>query len=367
MIIKNGLLFQENGAFVLDDLHLNQTTIIPASACHGTNEIIDATGLYVIPGLIDVHIHGAMGYDFCDGNPTGLMKISAYLKQNGITSFCPTSMTLPTNQLQHIFSTITNIPEESQLSHIQGIHMEGPFISPKKKGAQKEDFIQNPNIECFEELNTSCGNRIRLITIAPELEGSNAFIKKMHPSVNISLGHSGADYETARQAFSNGASHVTHLFNAMLPFNHRNPGIVGAALDDETAMVELICDGIHIHPSVIRSVFKLFSSSRVILVSDAMRACGMPDGTYELGGQRVEKNGKHAVLSNGTLAGSVTNLMDCMRNAVSFGIPLSDAITACTKNPAKSIGIFDKVGSLTPGKAADIVLLDKELNIVRVL
>ena len=367
MIIKNGLVFEENGIFVKRDIMINDNHTIADRVDINDTEILDAEGLYVLPGLVDVHIHGAVGYDFCDKDIEGLLKISSYLKSNGITTFCPTSMTLPIDNLKEIFNSILKVPYTSDYAKIAGINMEGPFISREKKGAQKESYIKSPDIEAFRELNASCNGKIKLITIAPELPGSINFIKALHNTVSISLGHSIADYDIALEAFKAGANHATHLFNAMLPLHHRNPGIIGAAFDSENAMVEVICDGIHIHPSVIRTLFQLFGDDRIILISDAMRATGMPDGTYELGGQNVCKKGHEATLEDGTLAGSTTNLFECMRNAVKFGIPLESAIKTVTKNPATSIGMFDTIGGLGIGKKADIILVDKDLNLVKVI
>lgn len=367
MIIKNGLVFEKDGTFSKRDLYVDDNHQITDKPISDDSEIIDAEGLYVLPGLVDVHIHGAVGYDFCDGDSEKLSKIAAYLHENGITTFCPTSMTLSEEMLDGIFRTIKDVPVDSEHAHIAGIHMEGPFLSPAKKGAQKESYLHAPDIEMFNRLNEACDGKIRLITIAPELPGADKFIEELHDVTSISLGHSMANYEEAKSAFAAGANHATHLFNAMPPFLHRDPGIIGAATDNENVYAEIICDGIHIHPSVIRNVFRMFGDNRVILISDAMRATGMEDGEYELGGQPVFKSGRHATLADGTLAGSATHLFDCVRNAVSFGVPLASALKAATCNPAASIGMADTVGSLVPGARADIVLADKDLNLVNVL
>lgn len=365
MIIQNGLVFEDSGVFTKRDLIVDASHKI-AKTAGPEEEIIDASDLYVLPGLVDVHIHGAVGHDFCDGSPKGLTEIAAYLKSKGITSFCPTSMTLPTKDLEHIFQSIQKVPSGNEYASIAGIHMEGPFISSAKKGAQKASHIIHPDSLTFQALNDSCGGNIRLITIAPEAAGSMEFIQAMHETVSISLGHSEADYQTAKEAFQAGANHATHLFNAMSPLHHRDPGIIGAAAEESHVMAEVICDGIHVHPSVIRMIFSIFGNDRVVLISDAMRAAGMEDGTYELGGQEVIKQGSTATLADGTLAGSVTNLFACMKNAVSFGIPLESAVKAATINPANSIKAYD-IGRLSEGAKADILLVDKELNLVRVL
>lgn len=367
MIIKNGLVFDTDFHFRKRDLYIDKSLKFINKPLENDLDIIDAEGLYIIPGLIDIHIHGAVGHDFCDADGEGLTKIASYLHSYGITSFCPTSMTLPEKDLNNIFSSTSKVCESKNHSRIVGINMEGPFLSSEKKGAQKEAFLSNPSIEMFNRLNQSIPPKIKLVTIAPELENSYEFIKELSKVTNISLGHSTASYDIAKTAFNCGANHVTHIFNAMMPFNHREPGIVGAASDSEHVMVEIICDGIHIHPSVVRNVFNMFGDDRVILISDNMRATGMNDGKYELGGQTVFKKGCYATLEDGTLAGSVTNLFTCMKNAISFGIPIESVIKAVTINPAKSIGMEDLIGTFKPGAYADILMLDRELNIVKII
>lgn len=366
MIIKNGLVFNENCVFEKKDIYIENGIIVSSLDEVSDKTEIDANGNYVIPGLIDTHIHGATGHDFCDKDVSGLLSIAKYLKSQGITAFCPTSMTLKKDLLKEIFNTATtDLPKEC--ANIVGIHMEGPFLSSAKKGAQDDKFIINPEISLFKELNEACNNMIKIITMAPECEGGLEFIKEMSKTVSVSLGHTTASYDIAKQAYDLGATRATHLFNAMPPFNHREPSVVGAALDNENTFVEIICDGIHIHPSMIRATFKMFGDDRVILVSDAMMATGMENGTYELGGQEVTMKDRKATLADGTIAGSATNLFDCMRKAVSFGIPLESAIKACTKNPAESINIFDKMGSISTGKVANIVIMDKDLNIKNII
>ena len=366
MIIKNGLVWEESGSFRKKELVVDTTTHRIAETAED-DTVFDAEGLYVIPGLVDVHIHGARGHDFSDGNSKGLAEIAQYLHSCGVTSFCPTSMTLPEEQLTAAFATINDVPDAAGYAHIAGIHMEGPYLSPEKKGAQKASYLHAPDAAMFRRLSAASGNKIRIITIAPELPGSDAFIREFKDTVAISLGHSTASYEIAENAFAAGANHVTHLFNAMPPLHHRDPGIIGAAADCPHAMAEIICGGIHIHPSVIRNAFRMFGNDRMILISDAMRATGMEDGEYELGGQPVIKKGRLATLKDGTIAGSATNLFDCMKNAVQFGIPLGVAVKAATCNPAKSIECSQEIGTLAVGARADILLLDQDLNIVKIL
>lgn len=366
MIIKGGKVFQEDGSFLEQAIYINDHRLVDKAEYQDDGEVIDAEGLLVLPGLVDIHSHGAAGEDFSDGNPEGLKKILQYEKRCGITSYCPTSMTFPKERLRQIFASIKGAQTEDGAT-VVGINMEGPFLDPAKKGAHVEKWIAAPDVVFVRELNQDADGLVRLVTVAPNMDGTEEFIKEMHEEVCISLGHTAADYDCASRAMKLGAHHVTHLYNAMQPFGHRAPGLIGAAMDDPECMVELICDGYHIHPSAIRAAFRLFGPERVILISDSMRATGMKNGTYELGGQEVTVKDRKAVLKDGTLAGSATNLYGCMCKAVEFGIPLEQAIMAATANPARSIGIFDRVGSIRIGKQADLLLVSENLELKRVI
>ena len=366
MIIKGEKVFQEDGSFLEQAIYINDHRLVDKAEYQDDGEVIDAEGLLVLPGLVDIHSHGAAGEDFSDGNPEGLKKILQYEKRCGITSYCPTSMTFPKERLRQIFASIKGAQTEDGAT-VVGINMEGPFLDPAKKGAHVEKWIAAPDVAFVRELNQDADGLVRLVTLAPNMDGAEEFIKEMHEEVCISLGHTAADYDCASRAMKLGAHHVTHLYNAMQPFGHRAPGLIGAAMDDPECMVELICDGYHIHPSAIRAAFRMFGPERVILISDSMRATGMENGTYELGGQEVTVKDRKAVLKDGTLAGSATNLYGCMCKAVEFGIPLEQAIMAATANPARSIGIFDRVGSIRIGKQADLLLVSENLELKRVI
>lgn len=373
MVIKNGVVYGKDQCFQKRDLFIKDHQFVE-SADSGDTEVVDAEGLYVLPGLVDVHSHGAVGHDFSDADARGLAEILRYEKSCGVTAYCPTTMTLPKSQFWAMFDAMKELEFTPDMAQIAGINMEGPFLDTQKKGAHAADYVQQPDIAFFRECNARCaascptelGQAVRLVTLAPNVPGALAFIGALKDETVISLGHTAADYDTARQALDAGARHITHLFNAMAPFSHREPGLIGAAAEDENCMAELICDGIHVHASAVRAAFAMFPG-RIVLISDSMRAAGMSDGTYTLGGQHVSVRGKLATLSDGTIAGSVTNLYDCMRTAVSFGIPLEEAVGAATINPAKSIGIDDKVGSIAVGKRADVLLVDQELRLVRVI
>ncbi len=365
MKIKNANVFTIKEGFIQTDVFIKDGLF---SKDTDDNNVLDANQSLLIPGLIDIHFHGCAGYDFCDTNDVAFAKIAEYELHNGITSICPASMTLPEEDLIYILertASFASIPQIKPTARLCGVHLEGPFISYDKKGAQNSDFIKSPDFALFERLLSVAPDLVKLITIAPELEGALPLIEQISSRVHVSLGHTNCDYKTAMEAFSLGADHMTHLYNAMPSFTHRSPGPIGAAADSSNVMVELICDGIHIDPSAVRSTFKLFGDDRIILVSDSMMATGMKDGTYSLGGQVVTVKGNLATLKNGTLAGSVTNLMDCLRVAVSMGISLESAVKCATFNPAKSIGIDAAYGSIAPGKVADCLLLDKHTLVLQ--
>ena len=363
MIIKNVLVYGEDRTYREGNVIIENGRF--SAGGHKDYETVDGWGCYAVPGLVDIHFHGCDGADFCDGSTEAIARIAAYEAAAGITSICPATMTLPEEELLHIMETAAVYRGDG--AKLVGINMEGPFINVNKKGAQNARYIRACDIGMFRKLLKASGGLIRLVDIAPECEGAMEFIRGVKDDVVVSIAHTEADYETAGQAFAEGVSHVTHMFNAMPPLSHREPGVIGAAFDHRDCQVELICDGVHIHPAAVRAAFAMFGAERVIMISDSMRAAGLTDGTYTLGGQKVSVAGRKAVLADGTIAGSVTDLMSCVRTAVKeMGIPLEDAIGAATMNPAKQIGVYETCGSITPGKAADLVLLNQELEVVDV-
>ena len=375
MIIRNALVYGEDKTFSRLDIRIEEdvfTEICPSLAPSENESVLDADGLYAIPGLIDIHFHGCMGHDFCDGTVEAIDAITRYEASCGVTSVCPATMTVSPESLVQVMDaarTYNESPARPGQASLVGINMEGPFISEAKKGAQAAEHIRLCDEALFCSLQERSGGLIKLVDIAPENEGAMEFIDALHDKVTISLAHTTADYQTAKEAYDRGARHATHLYNAMPPFTHRAPGVVGAAFDSPHCRAELICDGVHIHPSVVRATVQLFGDDRMILISDSMRAAGMEDGQYTLGGQDVAVKGKYATLvSDGALAGSVTNLMDCMRTAVKeMQIPLESAIACATMNPAKAIGIYDRYGSISTGKIANLVLLNQDLNLRQVI
>lgn len=364
MIIKNADVYTEEGIFAPKDIYIKGDCFAESGENADDLRELDASGCYAIPGLTDIHFHGCMGFDFSDGTRAAIDTLAAYEASEGVTNMVPATMTMPEDVLHAACVTARSYAQEGNhegKARFRGIHMEGPFIAPGKKGAQSGAYIRKPDIALFDRLNEASGGLIRTLTIAPEQEGAMELIEKRHPAAIISLGHTNADYDLSIQAFERGASHVTHLYNAMNPFQHREPGLIGAAADIENVTVELICDGIHVHPAAIRTALRIFGDDRIIFVSDSMRAAGLKDGQYLLGGQMVDVQGNHALLPDGTIAGSVASLLDCMRRAVlDMGIPLESAVKCAAVNPARRIGIYDECGSISPGKKADVVLLKKE-------
>ena len=328
-------------------------------------ETLDVSGMYVIPGLTDIHFHGCKGHDFCEGKSEVIQLMADYEESRGVTTISPATMTYPEEKLTGIMNAAKEFPNEKGAALV-GINMEGPFISMEKKGAQNPAYIEKPDADMFDRLNEASGGLIKLVALSPEVPGADEFIQREKERVVISFAHSDADYETALNAFKNGVHHMTHIFNAMRGMHHRNPGPIFAA-SESGVEAELIADGVHIHPSVVRGAFKLFGEDRVIFISDSMEATGMEDGDYELGGQKVKKKGRLATLEDGTIAGSATDLMGCLKNAVvEMGIPLETAVRCAAVNPAKSIGIYDRYGSIEKGKAANLVILDRDLNVCKV-
>lgn len=364
MRITGGQVFDLEQGFVSWDVCFDGEKLEQSSA---DGKTYDASGCYVIPGLTDLHFHGCVGEDFSDATPDGLQKMADYELSRGVTQICPAGMTLGEDQLTRICqNAAAHRAKNPGGAELVGLHLEGPFLCKAKKGAQNEAFLHDPDPAMLHRLQQAAQGMVKLVTLAAEQPGALEFIRSaQEDGITVSLGHTTADYDTACAAYEAGARQATHLFNAMPPFTHRAPGVVGAAFDHPQVKVELISDGVHIHPSVVRAVFQLFGAGRVILISDSLRATGMPDGRYPFGGQEIEVHGNRATMADdpNTLAGSVSDLMACMRSAVSFGITLHDAVWAAAVNPAQVLGVFDRLGSLDVGKTANLAILDRDLNL----
>lgn len=366
MVIKNAKVYTEEFSFEEKDIYVEEGEFANQAS---EKEIVYADDLYAIPGLIDIHLHGCVGKDFSDGNAESIEKIAEYEAYHGITTIMPTTMSLKEKDLIKSIKAIASYKNKSESgAEVAGIYLEGPFMSKERKGVHKEENLLAPDLALVEKLQKEAKGKIKIVTVAPELPGAIDFIKEGSKNYRISIAHTAAGYDVSKEAFAAGATQLTHFFNGMVPFNHREPGIIGAALENDQCMAELICDELHIHPTVINMTFRVFGAERVILVSDSMRATGMQDGEYTLGGHQVTVQDGVARLKDGTLAGSTKNLMDCLKIAVEeMKIPLETAVRAVTFNPAVAAGIQEKCGTITPGKQANAVFLDKDLNVVMVL
>ena len=368
MIIKNAKVFTDGCRFVEKDLVIRDGRIVFGAAPQENEEVLDAKGSYALPGLVDIHFHGAVGHDFCDADEAGLQTIADFEASKGVLAICPATMTFS----EEILNGIMDVAAAHKNEHgadLVGINLEGPYISPKKVGAQNPKYVMAANADMFRRLQARSGGLIKLVDVAPEEPGNMDFIKECHDEVRISIAHTCTDYDTAKEAFAAGATHMTHLYNAMPGITHRAPGPIIAALE-EGAEVELITDNVHIHPAMVRFTFNTFGDDHVILIADSMMACGLPDGQYSLGGQAVTVHGRRATLTEqeGTIAGSATCLFDCMKRAVQeMGVPLESAVRAATLNPARSIGVDADYGSLEAGRWGNVVLVDDQLNIQTVV
>lgn len=382
MVILNGTVFL-GGKFIKKDIRIKEGRFAeitePGKLGYMGNdpctyEVLDAADKYIIPGPVDVHTHGRIGLDFSKITEEGLGKLLASYASCGVTGVVATTMTNESSavekSLQVLGKYIRKQKEEENgntpCAKLLGIHMEGPFLGQEKKGAHDENYLCNPDWERFERLQKLSGGNICLVTIDPCLNGADEFIKQCAGnSIKVSLGHTACNYETAVKARKLGADHVTHTFNAMNPLHHREPGLIGAAMDTGMYM-ELICDGIHVHPAMVRMMFAAYPE-QVVLISDSIPAAGMPDGEYASGGLKVTLQHGKAVLADGTIAGSSVSLFDSMVNAIKFGVPTECAVNSATYLAAKSIGMENVAGSIAVGRVADALMADKEWNLEKVL
>ena len=369
MFLINAKIINDDFQLVEADLKIEENRIADIGeklSYQETDMVIDCKGYILAPGFVDIHIHGCAGADTCDGTREAIETMAEFLLSKGITSFCPTTMTLDKESVKKSVEAVRTCMENPcKGAAIVGINMEGPFIAEGRKGAHKAEYIIKPSLEWFEEIQKASGNAIKLVSVAPE-QDEEGFIEKVKDSCVVSIAHTVTNFDGAKASFDRGVCHATHLFNAMPGLSHREPGVVGAILDDERVTGELICDGYHVHPAVLKMAFKVLGD-RAIIISDSMRANGLEEGEIsDLGGQVVTVSGGRATLEDGTLAGSVSNLHEEVKNLVSYGVPLTQAVKSASYLPAKRIGLEKEIGSIAVGKKADIVVLDEELNIAAV-
>lgn len=370
MLLKNAVVYNDVFEPVKADLAVEGEKITGVGAVKAAGEAFDLTGCTIIPGLIDMHIHGCAGHDTGEATPEALEAMSQCLVQRGVTSFCPTSMTLSFEELEKIFANVRDQKDRVTGAYIHGINMEGPYIAISKKGAQNGDYVRNPNKEEFRRLYDGCGGCIRIVDIAPECDGAEEFIREVQPYCPVSTAHTAAGYEEAVNAIACGVRHTTHLYNAMSGLTHRAPGVVGAVFDMAQTYgvrAELICDGFHIHPAALRIAFRQLGEDNSVIVSDSMCAAGHVDGEYDLGGQTVYVRDGKALLADGTIAASTSNVYEELKNVISFGVPMKQAIKSATINPARAIRVDQETGSIAVGKNADLLVLDDQLNIKMVV
>ena len=369
MFYKNARIFCSDftfhmGAFEVVDGKFG--AVLPEEA---PVDAVDLQGATVIPGLIDVHSHGNSGADFSDGDYEGLKTMASYYASVGVTSFAPASMTLPYDVLSRAFANAKKLVEEApaNLSVLRGIQMEGPYFSYAKRGAQNPDYLMEPDFEGFKKLYDDCGGLVRIVDIAPELPGAAEFVAKAKDLCTVSVAHTDSDYDHAKAVFDAGATHLTHLFNAMPGIHHRNPGVIPAAVEKPNARAEIICDGYHIHPASVRLAFTMFKD-RMVLVSDSGRCAGQPEGyQFDLGGQMAEiRGGVAKLVGSETIACSATNLWVCLQNVLSWGIPEEEAVRAASYNPACSIEADKVVGTIETGKVADFLVCSADYSHRRV-
>ena len=369
MFYKNARIFGSDfqfhtGAFEVVDGKFG--AILPENV---PEDAIDLNGATVIPGLIEVHSHGAAGFDFSDGNYEGLIEIAKFYLSCGVTSFAPASMTLPYDVLEKAFATARKLVDEQPegCAVLRGIQIEGPYFSYKKRGAQNADYLKEPDFEGFKALYEGCGGLVRIVDIAPELPGAAEFVAKAKDLCTVSIAHTDSDYDHAKAAVDAGVTHLTHLYNAMPGIHHRTPGVIPAGVENPNVRAEIICDGYHIHPASVRLAFTMFKN-RMVIVSDSGRCAGQQEGyQFDLGGQMAELRGGVAKLvGSDTIACSASNMWACLRNVLSWGISEEEAVRAATYNPACAIGADQLVGSIEEGKIADFLVCSPDYSTRRV-
>ncbi|MFQ3853310.1 N-acetylglucosamine-6-phosphate deacetylase [Staphylococcus parequorum] len=368
-VIENGRIYTEaelieRGYIIVKD---DKITDIGKGDYEGALTTYDAQGQHVLPGFIDIHMHGGYGEDAMDASYEGLKHLAESLLSEGTTSFLATTMTQSDDNITKALENIIEYQKQQDVlkaADIVGIHLEGPFISEHKVGAQNPAYVQRPSIEKVQQFQKTANNQIKVITFAPEVEGAHETLEALHNQIRFSIGHTVATFDETNEAVARGAKHVTHLYNAGTPFEHREPGVFGAAWTNDSLSTELIVDGIHSHPTAIQIAYKQKGNTRFFLITDAMRAKGMPDGEYDLGGQNVIVKGSEARLASGALAGSILKMNEGLKNLIQYtGDTLNNLWRVTSLNQAIALNIESQKGSLKVGKDADIVIVDDEITV----
>ena len=327
---------------------------------------MDLLGKYIVPGLVDIHVHGTNASQMGDQDDEIVSCMAEYLVKRGTTTFVPTISCCAKETLMNNVQQVKEYKKNGKWGTVVGgIHLEGPYFSMNYKGAQRPEYIRKPDVTEFRELQDASGGEIRIISIAPEIPGALEFIEEVSKECVVSIGHTDSDYDTAVAAIKKGASHMTHTFNGMRPFKHREPNALGAAFDSNSTC-ECISDGIHLHPSTVRTLYKIVGSDRLVLITDGCRQVGMEDGEYTFGERKlIIKDGK-ATMEDGTIDGGCYTLLHNVRCAIEFGIPVEEAFRCASINPARVLKIEDKVGSIDTGKNADFLVLDEHYQLCAV-
>ncbi|MEC5301165.1 MULTISPECIES: N-acetylglucosamine-6-phosphate deacetylase [Staphylococcus] len=369
-VIANGRIYTENetiaqGYIIIDNGKIAQ---IGTGEYQGELTTIDLKGQHVLPGFIDIHMHGGYGEDAMDASFEGLKHLSESLLSEGTTSFLATTMTQSDENIIKALKNIVNYQGQQDnlnAASIVGIHLEGPFISEHKVGAQNPAYVQRPSVAKIQQFQEIANDQIKVMTFAPEVEGARETLAALHNQINFSIGHTVATFDEVNEAVAHGAKHVTHLYNAGTAFEHRNPGLSGAAWVNDKLSTESIVDGIHSHPASIKIAYKQKGNKLFFLITDAMRAKGMPDGEYDLGGQNVTVKGSEARLASGALAGSILKMNEGLKNLIKFtGASLDDLWRVTSLNQAIALNIEDNKGSIAVGKDADIVVVDDDMHVL---
>lgn len=360
VILPASTVWIRNG--IIEKIENNHTPLSPLP--EEEYELIDGNGKWLIPGMIDVHIHGANGFDMMDGSEASIQEVSRACAATGCTSFLATSVSSTMDELLAMIRSVKRVVGLEVGAKIAGLHLEGPYLNPKRKGMQNEKYLRHPHLGEMKQIFEEADGLIKMVTIAPELPGGMellSYLKEME--VIIAVAHSDATYEEAKLAFDAGASHVTHCFNGMRPIHHRDPGLVAAAFEADHVSIQAIVDGVHLHPAVVRLMHRIKGPENMVLITDALQAMGLGDGSYLFGGHQVTVTNGVAQLADGTLASSVVTMNEALRFTTETGISMLDAIQMASTTPARILGMDHKTGTIKTGLDADLVLLNEHFQV----